>query len=127
MKKLIFVPIYLLLAYNCSAQKVIKKSLYFNQDTSFFLGCGVITHIDILYFVSDTSLPKNNKNDYYLAVKCASSYGKVFFRKGQKYSMLLTKNFKEVKSLIPLDTFKEFSKDENFYYAKNIVFIKKTM
>ncbi len=125
MKTFFLIITYLLFAKDCNAQKMIKKNLFFNQDTSFFVGCGDITEINILFFTSDTSLVKDKKNEYYLAVKCAGSYEKNFFKKGQKYSMLLSKNFKEIISLIPRDVFREFSKEKNFYYAKNIMLLKK--
>lgn len=113
-----------MLGYNSNAQKMTKATLFFNQDTSFFVGCGFTIQANILVFTSDFSLSKNKEKLYYLAVKCASAYGKEFFKKGQKYSMKLTKNFNEVKSLIPPDLFEQFSKEKNFYYARDIKLIK---
>ncbi len=120
MKAFFLLSMYLVLGYNCNAQRAAKRTLFFNQDTTFFVGCGFTIEVNVLFFTSDSSSSNNKEKEYYLAVRCASAYGKSFFKKGQKYSMKLSKNFKEIKSFIPLDVFKQFSKEKKFYYAKNI-------
>ena len=77
--------------------------------------------VDILYFVSDTTMKKKKTDEYYIAIKCAETYGEDFFKKGKKYKLQLNKNFSKIQPYIPSSTLKKFMRQRNFFIATMVV------
>ena len=101
-------------------QTKITKTLYFFQDSVFYIGCGGETHASLLLFVSDLRASKMISNQYHIVVECLELYGSGYFRKGARYKLMLSKDYKKMSSYFSKGIFSTFRKKKNLYISEKI-------
>jgi len=103
-----------------SGQTTVNKKLFFFQDSVFFVGCGNITYASVLFFVSDTSSKSKPAAQYNIVVECPELYGKDFFKKGIKYKLVLSKDYKKMSTYFSKNIFSKLRKRKNLYLCEKI-------
>lgn len=107
-----------IISNKCISQKILKKELYFYEDSTYFSECGTISSASILIFVKDTSNLTLKSNYYYLVKVCPTNNG--FYKKGLKYQVQISKNYMEIFKYFHKKEISDFIKHKRFYFIEKI-------
>lgn len=125
MKQVIFVFFLILLVINRSfAQAKLNTTLYYDHQTYYSIGCGVINYASVMAFMSDSSRLSNNVKRYNVVIVCPELYGEDFFKKGTRYKLTLSRDYKKIRTLFTKNNYLDLRKGRNLYFCEEIEIIK---
>ena len=125
MKQITFVFFLIFLVINCSfAQAKLNTTLYYDHQSYYSIGCGVINYASVMTFMSDSSRMGDNVKRYNVVILCPELYGEGFFKKGAKYKLTLSRDYKKIRTLFTKNNYSDLRKGRNLYFCEEIEIIK---